>query len=239
MRKFLKIAAIFAALGLSACASAQSGAQGDLNNDPNEAMNRKIFEFDQKLDSWTLRPTAVAYSKYIPTPIREGAHNLLANLDLPKTFANDLLQAEPRRAAQTVARFTINSTLGVAGAFDVASGFGVPAHTEDFGQTLAVWGVGEGSYLVLPLFGPDPPRDVFGQAVDFLFDPTVYIHMRQHLWWVMGREYATFVDVRARNMETLEDIERNSLDYYATTRSLYRQYRASEIRNGAVAPPEP
>ncbi len=77
------------------------------------------------------------------------------------------------------------------------------------------------------------------KAVDFLFDPTVYIHMRQHLWWVMGREYATFVDVRARNMETLEDIERNSLDYYATTRSLYRQYRASEIRNGAVAPPAP
>ena len=239
MRNFLRIAAIFAAFSLSACTSAQSGAEANPNNDPNEATNRKIFEFDQELDRWTLKPTAVAYSKYVPEPIRHGAHNLLANLDLPKTFANDLLQAEPRRAGQTMARFTINSTLGVAGLFDVASGFGVPAHTEDFGQTLAVWGVGEGRFLVLPLFGPDPPRDVFGQAVDILFDPTVYIHMRQHPWWVIGRQYATFVDVRARNMETLEDIERNSLDYYATTRSLYRQYRASEIRNGAEAPPTP
>lgn len=237
MRKFLNMAAITAALSLSACASALPDANGIANNDPYEATNRKIFEFDQKLDNWTLKPAAAAYAENVPLAAREAAHNLLANLDLPVTFANDLLQAKPARAGQTVARFTVNSTLGVAGLVDVASGFGIQPHTEDFGQTLAVWGVGEGPYLVLPLLGPDPPRDAFGQVVDFMFDPTVYIHMKQHPWWVLGREYFTFMDLRARNMETLADIERSSLDYYATTRSLYRQYRASQIRDGKEAPP--
>jgi len=239
MRRFWKFAAILAVFGVSACTSAQQDTNGNLDNDPFQTTNRKIFNLDQKLDAWTLKPTAVAYSEYIPSAIREPAHNLLANLDLPKTFANDLLQLEPRRAGQTVSRFVINSSLGVGGLFDVASDFGIAAHTEDFGQTLAVWGVGEGPYLIFPFFGPDPPRDAFGQIVDFFFDPTVYIHMKQHPWWVLGREYVTFVDLRARNMETVEDIERSSLDYYATTRSLYRQYRANEIRNGQAAPPAP
>jgi phospholipid-binding lipoprotein MlaA len=239
MRRFWKFAAIFAVFGVSACTSSQQDANGNLENDPFQTTNRKIFDLDQKLDAWTLKPTAAAYTKYVPGAIREPAHNLLANLDLPKTFANDLLQFEPQRAGQTVSRFVINSSLGVGGLFDVATDFGIPAHTEDFGQTLAVWGIGEGPYLVFPLFGPDPPRDAFGQIVDFFFDPTVYIHMKQHPWWVLGREYATFVDVRARNMETVEDVERSSLDYYATTRSLYRQYRANEIRNGRDAPPAP
>ena len=91
----------------------------------------------------------------------------------------------------------------------------------------------------LPLLGPDPPRDAVGQGIDLLFDPTVYIRMKQHPWWVLGHRYVTLVDVRARNIETLDDIERNSLDYYAATRNLYRQYRRSEIRNGAPEPPPP
>ena len=104
---------------------------------------------------------------------------------------------------------------------------GVPAHTEDFGQTLAVWGVGEGALSGLALVRiRDPPRDAVGRVVDVLFDPTIYIRIKQHLWWVLGQEYFTFLDLRARNMETLEDIERNSLDYYAATRNLYRQYRS-------------
>jgi phospholipid-binding lipoprotein MlaA len=133
----------------------------------------------------------------------------------------------------------VNSTLGVAGLFDVASRMGIPDHAEDFGQTLAVWGIGEGPYLVLPLLGPAPPRDAVGRAADVFFDPSIYIRIKRHSWWMIGREYLTLLDLRARNLETLDDIERTSLDFYAATRNLYRQYRANEIRNGRIEAPVP
>jgi phospholipid-binding lipoprotein MlaA len=164
---------------------------------------------------------------------------VLKNLDLPVTFANDILQGQPKRAGQTISRFTVNSTFGVAGIFDVASRMGIPDHTEDFGQTLAVWGVGEGPYMVLPLLGPAPPRDAVGQVADVFFEPVIYIRMKQHPWWLFGGTYFEILDLRARNMEALDDIERTSLDLYVATRSLYRQYRANEIRNGGVETPVP
>ena len=237
MRIFLTLAAIAAGLCLSACSTPSPSALA--NNDPYEATNREIFDFNRRLDSWTLRPAAERYNNYVPGQIREAVHNTLTNLDLPVTFANDVLQGEPKRAGQTLSRFTVNSTLGVGGLFDVASRFGIPEHSEDFGQTLAVWGVNEGPYLVLPLLGPAPPRDAAGLAVDVFFDPTIYIPIKLHLWWALGREYLTLLDLRARNMETLDDIERNSLDFYAATRNLYRQYRGSEIRNGEPGAPPP
>ena len=234
MRIFLTLAAITAGLCLSACSTPSPNA----DNDPYEATNREIFDLNQKIDRWTLRNAAENYNK-LPDPVRESAHNALTNLNLPITFANDVLQGEPSRAGQTVSRFTVNSTLGVAGLFDVASRMGIPEHSEDFGQTLAVWGVGEGPYLNLPLFGPAVPRDAVGRVVDIFFDPTIYIPIKLHLWLMVGQEYFTMLDLRARNLETLDEIERNSLDYYAATRSLYRQYRANEIRNGKPDPPPP
>jgi len=236
MRIFATLAAVTAGLCLSACSTPSPNALA--NNDPYEATNREIFDLNQKIDHWTLRRAAENYNK-LPDPVRESVHNTLTNLDLPVTFVNDVLQGEPRRAGQTLLRFTANSTLGVAGLFDVASRMGIPEHSEDFGQTLAVWGVGEGPYLVLPLFGPAPPRDAVGRAADVFFDPSIYIRIKRHLMWALGREYLTLLDLRARNMETLDDIERNSLDFYAATRNLYRQYRGSEIRNGEPGAPPP
>ncbi len=223
--------------GLSACASPSRNALA--NNDPYEAANRKVFALNQEIDSVTLRRAAEAYNAYIPRPVRDSAHNALKNLGLPVTFVNDVLQGETTRAGQTVSRFTVNSTLGVGGLFDVASRIGIPDHSEDFGQTLAVWGVREGSYLVLPLLGPAPPRDAVGRTADVFFDPGLYIPMKQHPWWMAGRTYLTFLDLRARNIDALDDIERDSLDFYATTRSLYRQYRAKEVRNGGIEAPLP
>jgi phospholipid-binding lipoprotein MlaA len=237
MRVFATLAAIAAGLCLSACSTPSPDALA--NNDPYEATNREIFDLNQKIDSWTLGPTARAYNENVPQVISESVHNSLTNLNLPVVFANDVLQGEPKRAGQTLSRFTVNSTLGVAGLFDVASRMGIPDHTEDFGQTLAVWGVGEGPYLVLPLLGPAPPRDAVGRVVDVFFDPSIYMRIKQHPWWMMGREYLTLLDLRARNMEALDDLERTSLDFYAGTRSLYRQYRGSEIRNGKVEAPAP
>jgi phospholipid-binding lipoprotein MlaA len=237
MRIFAMIAAVAAGLCLSACSTPSPNALA--NNDPYEATNREIFDLNQEIDHWTLRRTAETYVEYVPDPVRNSIHNALINLDLPVTFANDVLQGEPTRAGQTVCRFTLNSTLGVAGLFDVASDFGIPEHSEDFGQTLAIWGVGEGPYLVLPLLGPAPPRDAIGRAADAALDPSNYIRIKRHLMWAVGREYLTLLDLRARNMETFDDIERNSLDFYAATRNLYRQYRGREIRNGRIEAPVP
>jgi phospholipid-binding lipoprotein MlaA len=237
MRIFATLAAVAAGLCLSACSTPSPNALA--NNDPYEATNREIFDLNQMIDQWTLRRTAQAYTYMVPEPVRNSVHNALTNLDLPVTFVNDVLQGERKRAGQTVSRFAVNSTLGVAGLFDVASRMGIPEHSEDFGQTLAVWGVGEGSYLVLPLLGPAPPRDAVGHTADFFFDPSIYIRIKQHLWWAIGRKYLTLLDLRARNMETLDDIERNSLDFYAATRNLYRQYRANDIRNGEPGAPPP
>lgn len=191
-----------------------------------------MFAFDQKLDRYVVGPSAYAYIKIVPEPARIGIHNFLLNLDLPVTFANDLLQGEMTRAGQTLGRFAINSTLGIGGLLDPASGFDIPYHQEDFGQTLGTWGVGEGPYMVLPFLGPDPPRDSFGQIVDIFLDPTTYIKLREHLWYSAGREYFVIVDAKSRNYDTLHNIERGSVDYYATVRSLYRQMRNNDIRNG-------
>jgi phospholipid-binding lipoprotein MlaA len=222
------VAALCAAAALSGCATDPSG-----QNDPYEKTNRSIFAFDQAIDHAVARPVAVFYNHAIPQFFRDRIHYALYNLDLPVTFGNDVLQGEVKRGAQTVGRFTVNSTLGIGGLWDIASKMGIPDHTEDFGQTLAVWGAGEGPYLVLPGVGPAPPRDAAGHVVDLFMDPLAYI--RYHGQWTFGwvRTGLGVLDLRARNVETLDQIERTSVDYYATQRSLYRQYRNSEIRNGA------
>jgi len=236
MHKLVFLAA--AGLFLAGCATpSQNASPGAIeNNDPYENTNRAIFEFNLKVDSLALKPTAESYSTYVPEGVRDALRNLEENLDRPVVLANDLLQGEGRRAGQSAGRFLLNSTFGLAGLFDVASRVGIASHDEDFGQTLAVWGVGEGPYLVLPLLGPSNPRDAAGSAVDVALDPTVYISIKHHTFWIIGRQYMRIVDARARNLELLADIERDSLDFYATTRSLYRQHRASEIRNGKPPP---
>ncbi|MGN6150204.1 MAG: MlaA family lipoprotein [Rhizomicrobium sp.] len=213
---------------LAGCATTDPSGQ----NDPYEQTNRAVFDFDQKLDKFVLSPVAGVYVDVLPDPAREGIHNFLLNLDLPVTFANDLLQGEMNRAGETFGRFTINSTLGIGGLLDPATDFGIPYHKEDFGQTLGTWGVGEGPFIVLPLFGPDPPRDAGGQIVDIFLDPTTYIPIREHFWWGAGRRALAIIDTRSRNLDTLQNIERGSVDYYASVRSLYRQMRNNEIRNG-------
>jgi len=205
-------------------------------NDPAEPAMRAVFGFNRVVDQVAIKPAAAIYRTFVPDPVRGKVTNALHNLRSPVIFFNDLLQGAPDRAGTTLARFLVNSTVGVAGLFDPAADLGYPRHDEDFGQTLAVWGVAEGPYLVLPLFGPSNPRDAVGLVVDFLMDPFT--------WWaqatdrdelVLARGGVRALDARARNYEVPEDLERTSLDYYAAIRSLYRQYRADAIRNGAPA----
>lgn len=236
MRGFTALLVVAGSLALAGCASDRlppaQAAVAEQANDPFEPMNRFVFGMNNGFDKAVLLPVAQAYVDVVPDPARDGVHNFLENLDLPVTFANDLLQGEFDRAGQTLGRFTVNTTIGIGGLIDVASDMGIPDHTEDFGQTLGTWGVGEGPYLVMPFFGPDPPRDIFGQVADIFMDPTTYIHIDGHIYWSAGREMAMAIDLRSRNIENLDSIERSSVDYYASMRSLYRQHRNNEIRNG-------
>ncbi|HXL99191.1 MAG TPA: VacJ family lipoprotein [Rhizomicrobium sp.] len=236
MRGQVALLAVAVGLVLSGCATSEdppAQAQAALAaNDPFEPMNRTVFDMNQGFDKMVLLPVAQAYVDVVPEPARDSVHNVLDNLSLPVTFANDLLQGELDRAGDTFSRFTINTTIGIGGLIDVASNLGIPDHSEDFGQTLGVYGVGEGPYLVVPFFGPDPPRDAAGQIVDIFLDPTTYIHIDGHIYWSAGEELAQAVDLRSRSIDQVESIERSSVDYYASVRSLYRQHRNNEIRNG-------
>lgn len=225
------IFAVMAAASLAGgCASTNSAA--DDQNDPYESFNRKVFALNEKLDQNFAEPVAKGYNAVVPEPARDGIHNALTNLDEPVTLANDILQGEALHAIETLGRIAVNSTIGLGGLVDVASPMGIPAHTEDFGETLAIYGVDEGPYLVLPLFGPSNPRDASGQLVDIFFDPLTYIGMREKAWWTAGRQTLEIVDQRAQNVDTLDELRNSSVDLYATLRSLYRQHRRAEIRGG-------
>jgi phospholipid-binding lipoprotein MlaA len=218
---------------LEGCATVP--ANGPMENDPLEGFNRAMFNVTLKADKAVLKPTALAYRRVVPEPIRLSVRNFLFNLNTPVIFANDMLQGEITRAGVTFIRASINTTIGIGGLIDVATRWGYPRHSEDFGQTLAVYGVGEGFYLFIPLLGPGNPRDVFGYAADFLFDPLTYVQWGDESYVPYVKYGVDLIDLRARNVETLDEIEQTSLDYYASVRSLYRQSRNNEINNGAAA----
>jgi phospholipid-binding lipoprotein MlaA len=220
------------AFALAGCAGAPPSPEALAANDPYEAGNRKVLAFNQKLDKYFVGPTVGAYLWLVPEFGRNRVHDFLNNLWLPTTFINDVLQGEPKRAGQTAARFIVNATVGAGGLFDPATAFHMPDHREDFGLTLGTWGVGEGPYMVLPLLGPDPPRDSFGQVTDYFMFPLHWVRFKQHIWWDAGRYYFTLLDLRAQNYQTLQGIQRTSIDYYASLRSLYRQSRNAAIGKG-------
>lgn len=227
-----------AALALAGCATQAPSPEALAANDPYEATNRDTLKFNGKIDKYFVIPTVAVYFILVPEGGRRGVHNFLGNLSLPTIFVNDVLQGEATRAGQSLERLVINSTLGLGGFFDPASKMGIPGHGEDFGQTLAVWGVDEGPYVMLPFFGPSNPRDAAGLVTDALIDPTNQIHIKQHLWWAAGREYFTLLDLRAQTYQTVQTIQRNSIDYYASLRNLYRQLREEQIRNGRKPKPQ-
>ncbi|MDO9459065.1 MAG: VacJ family lipoprotein [Alphaproteobacteria bacterium] len=200
-------------------------------NDPFEPMNRAIFSFNLGFDKIILRPTALAYRAVLPAPARESATNFLDNLESPVIFLNDLLQAKPRRAANTLARFSINTVIGFFGFFDPAEDMGLARHDEDFAQTLGAWGVSPGPYLVLPLLGPLPPRDTIGFVADIFTDPMTYI-LREHRTANLALYGVDLVNEREQVIEEFDELEKTSVDYYAAIRSLYRQRMNDLIRDG-------
>ena len=165
----MKTAALasLARLTVTACASSQSASDASSGvNDPFEGVNRNIYAFNEAVDKAAIEPVARGYRAVVPEPGREGVHNVLTNLRQPIVFTNSVLQGNANASGETLSRFLINSTIGVAGIFDVASTLGIEEHDEDFGQTLGVWGAGSGAYIVLPVLGPSNVRDTVGMVAD-------------------------------------------------------------------------
>ena len=209
-------------------------------NDPLEPMNRAIFAFNRMLDDAVLKPVSRAYRDGVPVAVRSRVGGLLDHLRAPLDLLNDLLQGEFDRALGTLARFTVNTTVGLFGLHDMAGAMGMEDHDEDFGQTLAVWGVDDGPYLMLPILGPSNPRDAVGLAVDFLADPfNLWAGNVDRMEYVWARTGTRAVHGRAEILELTDDLEKSSLDYYAAVRSLYRQRRANAISNGDGAANRP
>jgi phospholipid-binding lipoprotein MlaA len=185
------------------------------------------------LDTLVFQPVAATYRFVLPIEVRDSVRNAVRNLRAPLILINDVLQGEMKRAETTLVRFLVNSTLGVLGLFDVAADMGYPYHDEDFGQTLGAHGMGEGFYLVLPVLGPSNPRDGIGILVDFYLDPLTYAAEAADIEdFLLARTVAEGIDKRARNLDTIEDLKRDSIDFYARVRSLYRQSRTNDINNG-------
>ncbi len=223
-------------IGFLLCGCASTSQSSDVY-DPLEPVNRQIFAFNHSLDKHAALPAASYYKNAVPGEMREGLHNFLTNLGEPVTFANDVLQGETTRAGESICRFGVNMTVGVLGVLDPATGMGCPEHNEDFGLTLGVYGVPGGPYLMLPLLGSTFPRDIVGKIfVDHYFNPLGYLAYRGKLYVSLSESLLKTVDQRSRALPMLNDVERNSIDYYATIRSLYKQKRDSEIWGSDATP---
>jgi phospholipid-binding lipoprotein MlaA len=232
---FLPLTALLV-LSCAACATKPPASDPDALaeyrevNDPLEPTNRFFYRITDKLDTYLLRPVAVAYRDTVPERARRSVHNLLVNLSTPAQFANDVLQAKPRKAGDSMMRFVINSTAGVGGLFDVATDLGYPDHENDFGKTLALWGVVDGGpYLFLPVIGPSNPRDATGYGMQTVLDPFTWASFGGQTALDLSRLGVGLVDTRTRLIDQVDSIKRGALDSYATFRSLYRQNRADEI----------
>ena len=202
------------------------------DNDPIEGFNRGVFAVNDVLDRFLFDRMAAMYRGVIPEVIRERVGYVLRNLSEPIVFTNNLLQGELGDAGDTLSRFLINSTVGVAGIFDVSTDWGVDYKKEDFGLTLASWGAGPGPYIVLPILGPSNLRDSFGRIGDYAFDPIN--------WWAYSEDKAVYsnartgaqiLDAKADNLDLLKDLRNNSIDYYATIRTWYHE-RRKDLRKG-------
>ena len=207
----------------------QGGRLPEAIKDPLEGFNRVVYAVNDVIDIFVFRPLAALYGFVTPAPVKASMRNIFANVNEPVVFTNQVLQLDLRGAGTTVGRFAINSTVGVAGVFDVADSVGFAPETADFGQTLYSYGAGAGPYLVLPLLGPSTLRDGVGVGVDGFFQPLHYI-------LDTGTNIAiTAVDgvtTREELIPVLEDLRRTSVDYYAAMRAAYYQDRAVELGGG-------
>ena len=206
------------------------------DNDPFEETNRRIFEFNNDLDELLFKPVARGWRK-IPEFPRENLSNLAETASAPLDIANSILQLDGESVRLTLSRFFINVMFGLGGMYDVASRpeFGsIEKRNEDFGQTLATWGFDDGPYVVLPIFGPSNVRDTIGKGIDTIFNPLTIAYRMNDIGFEarLPQPVVSGASTREKYLDYIEEIEENSLDFYATMKSLYNQKRIQDISNG-------
>ena len=242
LKKYLVI--LIAIIGLNS--NAIAGSDGELllkKNNPSEVkdcfegLNRATFTFNQGLDKVIFKPVASVY-RVLPSPVRSGVSNSLSNLSNVVTIPNNILQGEFKKAGVNTGRFVINTTIGILGIFDVATKVGFAEYQkEDFGQSLAKMGMGPGCYLVLPVLGPSTVRDTAGSMINFIGGDAWYnITVKNDTQYVGEADYyaskiSSGIDFRAKNYDEIDSLEKNSIDYYSSVKSLYLQDRQQKILN--------
>lgn len=206
-------------------------------SDPLAPFNESMFTFNLKLDDWVLRPVASGYATIAPEPVRKSVGRFFNNVDVIPRFANNLLQGRLPEAGTEVARFGINSTLGVAGFFDPAEAwFGLEEHPDDFGLTLRYYGVPTGPYLMLPFFGPSTISDTVGLAVDGAMNPLSYLSIFSGApWWVSmvantGWRVGEAVNYRSQHLDQFEEADRYAVDLYGAVQDAYLQTREHKVK---------
>lgn len=229
LRGLVRVAVLSGAVLLSACAPAPV-AQGI--NDPYEAQNRKFHAFNRGLDRALVRPAADAYS-ILPEPVERGVANFARNLDAPGDVVNNLLQGRVAPAGQNTLRFAVNTIFGIGGLFDTATALGLPAAPTDFGETLHVWGVGEGAYIEAPFLGPKTSRDLVGTIVDIAANPVSLALEHPDNLYATGAKVGSSLGDRARYSDTVDSILYESADSYAQARLLYLQNRRFALGQAA------
>jgi phospholipid-binding lipoprotein MlaA len=222
-RHLLPCIALSALLLMGGCASATSP------QDPLEPMNRKLYQANEVLDKYAVKPVVKAYTWALPQFVRTGVSNVFNNVSDLYSGINDLLQAKPRKAVDDFGRVAVNTTVGIVGLFDVASKWGLARGDEDFGQTLGYWGLGQGPYLFLPLFGPTTIRDGTGATVRIYTDPVNYIDDEG---FRNGVKVLSVVDKRSQADDILNIVDKAALDRYRFIRSSYLQRRLYVVHDG-------
>jgi phospholipid-binding lipoprotein MlaA len=214
---------------------ATSATTDDETQDPFEPFNRAMFGFNEKFDQWLLKPAAQGYTWILPGVVRQGIGNFFSNLLQPRVMVNDLLQGKVAQSGRDTGRFLINSTVGLLGFVDVATNVGLDPADEDWGQTFAVWGMGEGPYFVWPIIGPRSLLDTVGFGFDWLSNPITYIPNKTVEWSLWGID---IVDMRSRLLPSDAVIEQAAgEDKYVFIREAYRQRRRNLVYDGN--PPKP
>ncbi|MBX2829875.1 MAG: VacJ family lipoprotein [Rhodospirillales bacterium] len=235
--KFRALLSLCTAGFLTACASTEP-AQDLSDYDPIEPVNRVVHGVNGAVDFMLLYPAAMWYRDIAPEPVKTSVKSFVRNLNEPLNSLNAFLQGDPEQGAASLQRFVMNSTLGLFGLNDIAADFGIPYRREDFGQTLAHYGIGGGPYIVLPLLGPSNLRDGIGIGVDYVANPLTWGAENSDTvdTLYLGSIGVSALHARYSTINQLNELQKSSIDYYAALRSLYRQQRNTMIRNGAPAP---
>ena len=222
--RYSVLSSIFLVFLLSSCSTT-----GSSKNDPLEPINRAVFEFNEVVDDNILEPAAKTYKYITPDPIETGVSNFFSNLGEVSTIANDVFQFKFKQAGYDFLRFSINTTIGVFGIFDVATSVGLNKNKEDFGQTLGYWGVPQGPYLVLPFFGSSSFRDAPGLYADRQISPVEQLHNKEEL----ALDTLSIIDIRARLLRATKILDTAAKDKYIFIRESYLQKRESMVNDGA------